>query len=137
MWTIILVVALFFSVLELIFIKLQQKDERELHEAIVALSNFQLGISKNTHPLWISVRDRLPEDEYIVLLATCKFGDIERFSKYHIGYYCPFDEKPHWELDDAPIGSDFEDNPDYVQVTHWALLPPKPTKNSRSISVDA
>jgi hypothetical protein len=81
----------------------------------------------NNTPTWISVKDKLPDGEYSVLLVTCKFGNIERFNQYQLGYYCPFDKKPHWELDDAPIGIDFEDNPDYIQVTHWMPLPKLPT----------
>lgn len=58
---------------------------------------------------WISVKDRLPDDQYGILLYTG--------SQISIGYY---DTKNFKFIDDS--------GRDYIPITHWAELPEPPEK---------
>ena len=66
---------------------------------------------------WISVKERLPEDEKAVL-AYYGFdrgnGDVEMKSMGILGYRC-FAPEPHWQWSEYNI-----------VVTHWMPLPEPP-----------
>lgn len=71
---------------------------------------------------WISVKYKLPEDGVFVLCYTAKFGNIGSvIGSYEIMFYNSVTKK--WE--DYEI-DDFENNPDYIRVTHWRKLPKYP-----------
>jgi len=71
---------------------------------------------------WISVKDRLPNEDIFVLCYTAKFGKINsEIDNYKILFYDK--ETKTWQNYEI---DDFENNPDYVYVTHWTPLPNKP-----------
>jgi len=72
---------------------------------------------------WISVKDRLPKVDELVLCQTSKFGNTELGSYLELLFYV----NNHWETNESKYGTDFENNPDYFLVTHWMPIP-KPIK---------
>ena len=69
---------------------------------------------------WISVKDRLPENDDRVLVWENKFGTSRPLENgcWEFAYY---DGK--WE--DMNL-KDYENNADYILITHWMPLPPPP-----------
>ena len=63
---------------------------------------------------WISVKDRLPEDERTVLVYY-NFGDKCKISFYETLAYYAFDPEPHWQHEGTGL-----------KVTHWMPLPEPP-----------
>lgn len=75
---------------------------------------------------WISVKDRLPSpDQYAegddVLVNVSKFGRSDSNSHYAIIFYDHTSKA--WKDDDF---RNYEDNADYMLVTHWMELPEGP-----------
>jgi hypothetical protein len=78
---------------------------------------------------WVSVRWKLPDDDEYVLCYTSKFGKIGYgYGGYEILFYNTDTKK--WESYEK---NDFENNPDYVYVTHWRKLPDEPISVSKNI----
>jgi len=71
-------------------------------------------------PMWISAKEKLPEDEQRVLVCYgYKNRDGELNEHRHLmtaSYYC-FDAHPHWDHENSPNG---------ITVTHWMPLPEPP-----------
>lgn len=63
---------------------------------------------------WISVKDRLPEDEEAVLVYY-RFDDESKMSFYGILTYYVDEPYPHWQHEG--IG---------LKITHWMPLPEPP-----------
>ena len=75
---------------------------------------------------WISVKDRLPDNDDLVLFAMYKFGNIKNAGGQYLGFYA----NGHWEIDsEQGYGKDANNNVDYWLVTHWMPLPDSPTIN--------
>lgn len=75
---------------------------------------------------WVSVKDRLPEQEENVLICEHKFG--VRYPGIYIGY---IDHLNKWMF----FGEDGEKaywihNPDYYTITHWMPLPSPPSHDN-------
>ena len=68
---------------------------------------------------WISITDRLPEEEgdYLVIMENnvSMFGKVRHFRVYSINHFYP--DTVEWYDDDDVITFD---------VTHWMALPPMP-----------
>ena len=63
---------------------------------------------------WISVKDRLPENEQTVL-AYYNFGGKCKIRFYGTLTYYAFDPEPHWQHEGTGL-----------KVTHWMPLPEPP-----------
>jgi hypothetical protein len=80
---------------------------------------------------WISVKNEFPKDGVFVLCYTAKFGNIgSGFGCYEILFYNSITKT--WENYET---DDFENNPDYIQVTHWKKLPDKPILKQKNINI--
>ena len=67
---------------------------------------------------WISVKERLPENDEDVICWVCEFGLLPNDGYMKRLYYC---ESRWMECYDMAIW-DFADNPDCMQVTHWCEI---------------
>lgn len=67
---------------------------------------------------WISVKDRLPEDEEAVLVYY-RFDDESKMSFYGILTYYVYDPYPHWQHESTGL-----------KVTHWMPLPEPPEEGN-------
>lgn len=78
----------------------------------------KVGVKGVDGPAWVSVKERLPEDDQIVIVF-CPDWDRSR-----VGYYCKDNDfQSGWILlEGGKYG--FADWP----VTHWMPLPPPPTE---------
>lgn len=75
---------------------------------------------------WISVKKGVPQKDQHgesdeVLVNVSKFGRSDTNSHYAMLWYDHYHKK--WRDDDM---KDYEDNPDYMYVTHWMYLPDSP-----------
>lgn len=70
---------------------------------------------------WIDVKDNLPdpEDEREILCFASKFGE-GIYGACHIGWY-DYNKKA-WMYYNFNKETEYEDNPDYWWVTHWAYI---------------
>jgi len=80
---------------------------------------------------WISVKDAKPDinndEEYNVLCHVAKYGDLNH--SYDIIILGFDDETRKWVNNNDDYDAykdDYENNPDYVCVTHWMKLPKPP-----------
>jgi len=68
---------------------------------------------------WISIEDRLPEDDVRVLLMTEKGFSVGAADHHdNVGV--------SWRIGNSMIAWDYEYNLDDLEVTHWMPLPEPP-----------
>lgn len=68
---------------------------------------------------WISVKDRLPEDDGPVITAYHFKSNAVRYIST-LSYFC-FDPQPHWQHESTGL-----------VVTHWMPLPEPPKKDNEN-----
>lgn len=68
-------------------------------------------------PKWVSVKDRLPEDDGPVIAVYHFKGNTVRYIST-LSYFC-FDPQPHWQHESTGL-----------VVTHWMPLPEPPKEDS-------
>ena len=105
-----------------------------MHEAADAIESLNSIVENNAKahktvyenlarriPLWISVTERLPENQG-PFLARYGFGDVSKETGqffYGVLYYFYADADPHWQHESAGI-----------EVTHWMPLPEPPKEET-------
>ena len=109
-------------------------DADLMHEAADAIESLNSIVENNAKahktvyenlarriPLWISVTERLPENQG-PFLARYGFGDVSKETGqffYGVLYYFYADADPHWQHESAGI-----------EVTHWMPLPEPPKEET-------
>lgn len=89
-------------------------DEEKHQERLVAMNDFAAGWqAADSHPHWIPVEERLPEDNTQVLAYNGKFNEV-----HLVDYY-------------SGIFEDFYGPFSKGVITHWMPLPEAPRKEDK------